>query len=92
MLRVICAATLVIAAPAMSATRPSTAGDAMMPADVSCADFIHNPNGSWTPSKTVKMGSVKLKAGKPLAPGTMVGGIDIAAHLTDACSKADPTT
>ena len=92
MLRIICAAALMAATPAMAETKSPKAGDAMTPADVSCGDFTHNADGSWTPSKTVKMGSIRLKAGKPLTPGTMVGGMDIAAHLTEACSKANATT
>ncbi len=92
MLRLICAAALVAAGPAMAESKAPKTSGAMTPADVSCADFTHNPDGSWTPGKTVRMGSIRLKAGKALVPGTMIGGMDIAAHLTKACARANPMT
>ena len=92
MLRIICAAALMAASPAVAETTSSKADAVMTPADVSCADFTHEADGSWIPSKTVKMGNIRLKAGKALKPGTMVGGMDIAAHLTEACAKAGSTT
>lgn len=51
----------------------------------SCADFVRNPNGSWSPVRPVTIGSVTMGPGVSFNPGMLIGGVDIAAWLNANC-------
>ena len=62
-----------------------------LPAGLSCADFTHNADGSWTPNHVVSVtsnsgGGIRIAPPARLRPGSYEAGVDLAALLTRLCS------
>jgi hypothetical protein len=49
--------------------------------------FRRNPNGSWTPTTTVTIGSVTMGPGVAFSVGVAFGGVDVAAELNRLAAK-----
>lgn len=83
------AVTVVFAVPAFAQDKPLELGQPTPPspaaAPPNCADFRHNPDGSWSPVHPVTVGDVTISRKGNFAPGTVVGGVDIAAQLNQQC-------
>lgn len=56
---------------------------------LNCAQFNHNPNGSWSPTVPVTIsgpnGSVQIGPGASFNPGAVMAGLDLAALLNEQC-------
>jgi hypothetical protein len=79
--------TLVAFSLAMSL---SIAGSAFAQQDhLTCADFQHNPDGSWTPLTAMTVnapdGQIEIGPGVSLAAGLPILGLDLAAKLDQNC-------
>src|SRR5665213_3099985 len=75
------AASPVLAQPAPSPAPAPTA----TPQPLTCADFRHNPDGSWSPLHPVTIGGVTMGTGTSFNPGVQMGGVDLAASLNAHC-------
>jgi hypothetical protein len=53
---------------------------------LSCSDFTHNKDGSWSPLHPVQLGGVQLKTGAAISRGAAFGGVDLHALLNDECA------
>ena len=57
--------------------------------DLTCADFQHNPDGSWTPLTAMTInapnGQIEIGPGVSLTAGLPIMGIDLAATLDQNC-------
>lgn len=58
---------------------------------LTCSDFVHNPNGSWSPKHPVVIqgggGSISMSPGVSFNPGTQFMGLDLAAALNAQCGS-----
>jgi hypothetical protein len=68
----------------------SAAGSAFaQPDDLTCEDFQHNPDDSWTPRKTMTItapnGEIQAGPGVSFTAGLPIMGIDVAATLDENC-------
>jgi hypothetical protein len=52
---------------------------------LTCADFVRNANGSWSPLVPVTIGGVTMGPGVAFTPGVMFSGVDLAALLEKNC-------
>lgn len=52
---------------------------------LSCADFVRNPNGSWSPVRPVTLNGVTMGPGVQFVPGVSFGGVDLASILNQQC-------
>ena len=52
---------------------------------LTCADFVRNPNGTWSPVHPVQIGPVTMGPGVSFSPGVQFGGIDLASILNKQC-------
>lgn len=52
---------------------------------IDCSAFVHNSDGSWSPTRTVSFRGVTMGAGVRFNPGVQMGGIDPAAELNQHC-------
>jgi hypothetical protein len=50
-----------------------------------CADFVRNPDGSWSAIRHLAVNGVMLIPGVPFLPGTLFGGVDVAVILEMQC-------
>ncbi len=76
------AMALVMASPssfAQSAQPPT-----LKSLNLSCGDFRHNQDSSWTPLHAITIGGVRL-AGGAFKPGVAVADVDLAALLNKEC-------
>jgi hypothetical protein len=72
---VVCGAIVGLDVPAFAQTeRPLT-----------CRDFTHNSDGSWTPNVPVSVGGVTMGSGVAFNRGVKFGGMDLAAELDEKC-------
>jgi HdeA/HdeB family len=75
-------ALLALAAPMPAAQAAS---------DVPCADFVRNPDGSWTAANNVAFPGpgriINLRQGSVMKPGFFILGTDVAAELATACAS-----
>jgi hypothetical protein len=57
--------------------------------DLTCADFQHNPDGSWTPLTAMTInapnGQIEIGPGVSLTAGLPILGLDLAAKLDENC-------
>jgi len=67
-------------------TGTSLAALAQTPRPMTCADFTHNANGTWTPNVRVTLGGVSMGPGVTFSRGIQFGGVDLAAELDQQCS------
>lgn len=52
---------------------------------LTCADFVRNPNGSWSPVRPVTLNGVTMSPGVAFMPGVSFGGVDLANILNQQC-------
>jgi hypothetical protein len=52
---------------------------------LSCRNFHHNADGSWSTQREVKLGSVTMGAGVSFGGRVVVGDVDLAATLDRQC-------
>ncbi len=52
---------------------------------LTCDDFQHNPDGSWSPRHQIQIGSIMMGSGVSFRPGVSFNGIDLAATLDKHC-------
>jgi hypothetical protein len=52
---------------------------------LSCRNFHHNADGSWSTKRAVKLGSVTMGAGVSFGERVVVGDVDLAATLDRQC-------
>lgn len=53
-----------------------------------CEDFVHNPDGSWSPNKPVMVGAgVRMGTGVSFSEGAVMSGINVAAILNAQCTR-----
>jgi hypothetical protein len=71
--------------PSGSTAGQATPSPTVAQPQLTCADFRHNPNGSWTPLHPVTLGGVSMGAGVAFSEGVQFGGIDLAAALNKQC-------
>ena len=72
-----------MAAPAFA--EPAKTTTAPPPPPLTCADFQHNADGSWTPLHAVTIGGVTMGPGVAFREGVSFGGLDLAAALNKQC-------
>ena len=54
---------------------------------LTCGDFLHNPNGSWSPARSVNLNGVTIAPGMSFNPGDQFGAIDLAKILDAQCTS-----
>jgi hypothetical protein len=52
---------------------------------LTCADFVRNPNGSWSPVRPITLNGITMGPGVAFMPGVAFGGIDLASVLNQQC-------
>jgi hypothetical protein len=52
---------------------------------LTCADFVRNPDGSWSPVAPVLIKGVTMGPGVAFRPGVSFGGVDLASILERQC-------
>lgn len=52
---------------------------------LSCSDFQHNPDRSWSVLRPTVVGGVTMAKGAILSPGSFTNGVDFAADLGARC-------
>lgn len=52
---------------------------------LTCADFQHNSDGSWSPVHPVTINGVTMGPGVAFREGVSFGGVDLAAALNKQC-------
>jgi len=52
---------------------------------LTCADFVRNPNGSWSPVRPITLNGVTMGPGVQFMPGVSFGGVDLASILNQQC-------
>ncbi|WP_281701032.1 hypothetical protein [Acetobacter malorum] len=51
-----------------------------------CSDFVHNPDGSWSPNKPVMIGQgISMGTGVSFTEGVTMAGINVASALNAQC-------
>ena len=65
------------------ANSPSWAIEGRAP--LSCQDFHRSANGSWSPVRVVRIGSITIGPGVFVGRRVAIGGIDLAAMLERQC-------
>jgi hypothetical protein len=59
------------------------------PDELTCADFQHNPDGSWSPLKamtiTAPNGQIQTGPGVSFTAGLPIMGVDVAETLDENC-------
>lgn len=53
---------------------------------LTCGDFKHNQDGSWSTVHAVEWGTVGVPANVSFKPGITLNGVDIAAVLNKECT------
>lgn len=75
---------LILTALCLAGLVPITASAQNRP--LTCADFVRNPDGSWSPVVPVFLNGVTMGPGVSFRPGVSFGGIDLASVLNRQCS------
>jgi hypothetical protein len=57
---------------------------------LSCSDFKHNRDGSWSPLHPVQVGADKMVPGASFREGVAMSGVDVGALLNQECKTAEP--
>ena len=57
---------------------------------LSCSDFKHNPDGSWSPLHPVQVGEDKMVPGASFREGVAMSGVDVGALLNQECKTIEP--
>jgi hypothetical protein len=57
---------------------------------LSCSDFKHNPDGSWSALHPVQVGADKMPPGVAFREGVAISGVDVGALLNQECKSAAP--
>jgi hypothetical protein len=73
----------ILAALAFAGLIPALAVAQNVP--LTCADFVRNPDGSWSPMRPVTLNGVTMGPGVKFTPGVSFGGINLAAVLNQQC-------
>ncbi len=75
-------AAMLAAAPALAQTPPRVN---QFPQSAGCADFRHNPDGSWSVLHPANINGVLVAPGAVYRAGQFHQGIDIALRLASRC-------
>ncbi|WP_156472258.1 hypothetical protein [Gluconobacter japonicus] len=51
-----------------------------------CQDFHRNPNGSWSPNISARIGNAVFEANTAFSSSVSIGGVNLAAVLEKKCS------
>ena len=74
---------------APSTGRAQTLQQMLQPKAVDCTAFVRNPDGSWSPTRPVRIespnGSVQIGPGAAFRPGALMFGMDVGALLERDC-------
>jgi hypothetical protein len=81
----IIAGVIIMASSAVAQiTNPPSVSSSATP--LTCADFQHNPDGSWSPLHPVTINGVTMGGpGVKFTVGVAFGGVDLAAALNNQC-------
>jgi hypothetical protein len=71
---------------AFAQTPATPPGPTLKDLHLSCSDFRHNKDGSWSPLHPVQLGGVQLKTGVAINRGGAHGGVDLASLLNNECA------
>jgi hypothetical protein len=74
-----------LAQSASASAIPAPSPPTLSSLELTCTDFKHNQNGSWSPLHPIQVGGVRILAGVSFREGTVFSGIDLAAILKKEC-------
>lgn len=83
----IIAGVIIMASPAVAQiANPPAPSVSSSATPLTCADFQHNPDGSWSPLHPVTINGVTMGGpGVKFTVGVAFGGVDLAAALNKQC-------
>lgn len=64
---------------------PEPAPPSPSPVPPHCSDFRLNADGTWSPVRRITVGDVTVSQEKIFAPGSRIGGVDLATVLNRQC-------